>query len=138
MLDNPAAVAREVHAELKAQDRLQQEAFFVVGLDTRNGLRAMRMICVGTLDRCPTHPREVFTAALKMGGVARIILAHNHPSGDPSPSPQDITLTRAMVEAGRVLGIAVLDHIVVGTDDAEDACVRWHSLRESGMVEFDG
>ena len=72
------------------------------------------------------HPREVFKAAL-LANAASIVLAHNHPSGDPAPSPDDVALTRRLVDAGRLLGVEVLDHIVIGEG-------RYVSVRELGWL----
>ena len=79
----------------------------------------------GTVDMVPVRPAEVFKEAVRVNAAA-ILLAHNHPSGDPSPSPQDIELTETVVLAGKLLGVALLDHIVVGQQ-------VWISLRERGM-----
>jgi DNA repair protein RadC len=76
------------------------------------------------------HPREVFRAAI-LDGAGAIILAHNHPSGDPTPSSEDIRITRQLVEAGKILDIEVLDHVVVGRGERP-----FLSLRESGLVSF--
>jgi DNA repair protein RadC len=80
----------------------------------------------GTLDSTVVHPREVFKTAL-LANAAAVIVAHNHPSGDPSPSADDIALTRRLTQAGNIIGIPVLDHLVIG--------VRSHfSLREAGLL----
>jgi DNA repair protein RadC len=71
------------------------------------------------------HPREVFSEAIRHG-AASLIVAHNHPSGDPSPSPEDIAVTKRLAEAGELLGIEILDHIVLGDN-------RWVSLKEKGL-----
>ena len=89
----------------------------------------------GLLDTSPVHPREVFAKAIRHAAAA-VILAHNHPSGDPSPSPEDLRVTRQLVDASRILGIRVLDHVIVGR---ETATHPGHlSLREKGLVSFDG
>jgi DNA repair protein RadC len=80
----------------------------------------------GTLDATLVHPREVFKAAL-LSNAASIILTHNHPSGDPTPSPDDHQLTRRLVDAGRLIGVEVLDHIIVGDG-------RYFSFREGGRL----
>lgn len=100
-----------------------EERFGVLLLDTKH--RAIRAVPLsrGTLDASLVHPREVFRAAADHAAAA-VVLFHNHPSGDPAPSVDDVHLTRRLVEAGELMGIAVLDHVVLG-----DAC--WHSLRES-------
>jgi DNA repair protein RadC len=80
----------------------------------------------GTLDATLVHPREVFKAAL-LANAATIVLAHNHPSGNPAPSPDDMALTRRLIDAGRLLGVDVLDHIVIGDG-------RYVSFRERGWL----
>ncbi|MBC7344404.1 MAG: DNA repair protein RadC, partial [Clostridia bacterium] len=92
---------------------LDREQFRIMTLNTKNRLLGIDVVSVGSLDSSPVHPREVFKVALKRN-AASIILVHNHPSGDPTPSPEDISITRRLVEAGMILGIGVLDHIIVG------------------------
>ena len=86
-------------------------------LDTKNGVIDTHRITVGTLDASLVHPREVFRAAIK-DAASSIILVHNHPSGDPTPSGADIDVTNRLTESGKLLGIDVLDHIVLGHDNA--------------------
>jgi len=88
---------------------------------------AYHLVSRGTLDACLVHAREVFRAAIA-GGAAAIIVAHNHPSGDPAPSADDCTLTRRLSEGGELLGIPVLDHVVLGRDG------RYSSFRELGLL----
>lgn len=106
----PADVFRRVGPRLRD---LRQEEFHALLLNTRH--RVIREVPVtrGILDASLIHPREVFRAAV-VEGAAGVILVHNHPSGDPTPSPEDRAVTRQLVEAGRALGIPVLDHVVVG------------------------
>ncbi len=93
------------------QDR-ETEQFHIVFLDRRNTVIADERQTAGTIDRAPVYPREVVRRALALGASA-IILVHNHPSGDPTPSRQDIAVTKDVIEAGRALGIEVRDHIVI-------------------------
>jgi len=90
----------------------RQEQFHIVTLDTKHKPIQTHCITIGTLDASLVHPREVFRPAIRDAASA-IVLVHNHPSGDPTPSRQDFCVTDQLTEAGRVLGIAVLDHIVV-------------------------
>ena len=115
---------------------LRQEVFWTLLLDTRNRLIGHpEEVSRGLLDTSPVHPREVFAKAIRHAAAA-VILAHNHPSGDPSPSPEDLRVTRQLVDASRILGIRVLDHVIVGR---ETATHPGHlSLREKGLVSFDG
>ena len=103
----------------------RQEEFHIVTLDTKNQVIDTHQITVGTLDASLVHPREVFRPAIK-DAAASVILVHNHPSGDPTPSRADIEVTRKIESAGKLLDIDVLDHIVLGRESAI-------SIRESGL-----
>jgi DNA repair protein RadC len=89
------------------------EQFGLILLDTKHRVLRTAIVSVGTVDTSVVHPREVFREAAT-GGAAAILLFHNHPSGDPAPSPDDLRLTRRMMAAGQVMGIDVLDHIILG------------------------
>ena len=101
------------------------ERFGVVMLDTRHRLIRTLLVSVGTADTSLARPREVFREAT-IAGAAALVLFHNHPSGDPTPSPEDVRITRHLVEGGRTLDIEVLDHVIIGR-------ARWVSLRERGL-----
>jgi DNA repair protein RadC len=92
-----------------------REAFRILFLDKRNGLIADEVQGVGTVDHTPVYPREVVKRALELSATA-VILVHNHPSGDPTPSTADITMTKQIVDIAKPLGITVHDHIIVGRD----------------------
>ena len=92
-----------------------KEQFRILFLDKRNQLIADEVQQTGTVDHTPVYPREVVKRALELSATA-IILVHNHPSGDPTPSRADIQMTQAIVEVAKPLGIAVHDHIIVGKD----------------------
>jgi DNA repair protein RadC len=109
------AYCREQFARL-AGDGSQEECH-VVSLDTKHQVMGTHRIAVGALDGSRVQPREVFRPAIK-DAAAAILLVHNHPSGDPTPSPEDLAFTRRMEEAGTGLGIEVLDHIIVARDGA--------------------
>lgn len=102
----------------------RRESFWVLLLDTKHRLKRMEKISEGTLSMTPVHPREAFSPAVRESASA-VIFVHNHPSGDPEPSPEDWSLTSRLVECGTLLGVRVLDHIVTG-DHA------YVSLRERG------
>jgi DNA repair protein RadC len=121
---------------LKEQSRtLDKEVFWVLPLDAKNRMKSPPLeITSGILDASLVHPREVFAPAIRLG-CAAVILAHNHPSGDPSPSAEDIRITRQIVEAGRIVDINVLDHVILGKPD-DDASRAFTSLKESGLVKF--
>jgi DNA repair protein RadC len=102
---------------------LQQEVFFVIGLDIRNGLIDIVEVARGTVASVEVHPREVFRPLIRMA-AAGVVLVHNHPSGDPTPSFEDVELTRRMQAVGELLGIPVVDHVVV-TDRAYRSVREW-------------
>jgi len=106
-------------------ERLDQEELWILLLSTRNRITHEVMLYRGTVDLIPVRPAEVFKEAIRINAAA-VLLAHNHPSGEPSPSPQDVQLTETVVQAGVLLGIPVLDHIVVGQQ-------AWASLAERGL-----
>lgn len=95
----------------------KQEEFHIVTLNTKNHVIDSHCITVGTLDSSLVHPREVFRPAIR-DAAASILLVHNHPSGDPTPSPQDHSVTERLTKAGEIVGINVLDHIVLGFPDS--------------------
>ena len=103
----------------------RREHFVVLLLDTRNGVMRTRTVSIGDLSSSIVHPREVFQEAIRHG-AASLIVAHNHPSGDPTPSPEDGAVTKRLAEAGQLLGIELLDHIILGDG-------RFVSLKEKGM-----
>lgn len=105
---------------------LAREEFRVLLLNTRNQVLAARTISTGTLNASLVHPREVFREAIARASNS-LICAHNHPSGDPTPSEDDLALTRRLVEAGRLIDIEVLDHVIIGDG-------RSVSLREKGLM----
>ncbi|MDX9866581.1 MAG: DNA repair protein RadC [Kiritimatiellia bacterium] len=114
---------------------LQQEIFWTLLLDTKSRLIGQPVeTSRGLLDSSPVHPREVFNKAVRYS-AASMILAHNHPSGDPVPSKEDIEITRRLVEAARILGIRVVDHLIVGKPSA--ASPGYVSLRERNLVAFE-
>ena len=127
------------------------ESFYVLPLDKRRrlcGVVGRARVSLGTADRTVVTPRDVFREAIRVD-ACYVVLAHNHPSGDPTPSASDLRLTADIVDAGRVLGIGVLDHVIVGdipsqlrpdgaldTDGCLDAVPRFRSIRASGEVDF--
>lgn len=119
----PADVYDLMGLELGRQDR---EQFAVLLLDVRHRLIRICSVAVGNLTHVPAHPREVFKPAVQHS-AASVVLVHNHPSGDPQPSHDDVQLTRRLAAAGEVLGIEVLDHVVIGHG-------RYASLREMGLM----
>jgi DNA repair protein RadC len=113
---------------------LNQEMFWVLPLDARNRLKSQPvLVSQGLLNASLVHPREVFAEPL-MQRSAAVVLAHNHPSGDPTPSAEDLSITRQLVEAGKLLDLRVLDHVVLGRGG--DGTPAFLSLREEGLVAF--
>jgi DNA repair protein RadC len=112
----PLRTMSEVVARLDDVRAKQQEYLVALSLDGGQRLIAQRIITIGTLDTVLAHPREVFADAL-MDRAASVIVAHNHPSGETTPSPQDISLTQQLVAAGQLLGVTLRDHIIVTKTD---------------------
>ncbi|WP_241654720.1 RadC family protein [Sporolactobacillus shoreae] len=105
----------------------QQECFDAIYLTTKNAVISRKNIFKGTLNSSIVHPREVFKEAVRLSAAA-VVVAHNHPSGDPTPSREDIDVTRRLVSTGKMLGIDLLDHIVIGDES------NYVSLKEKGYV----
>lgn len=105
---------------------LKQEHFIALYLNTKNQIINEHLVSKGTLNASLVHPREVFNPAVKASANS-VILVHNHPSGDPTPSKEDETVTKNLVDAGELLGISILDHIVIGNNE-------FISLRETGII----
>lgn len=105
---------------------VDREHFVVLMLDTKNQIIGINTVAIGILNSCPVHPREVFKPAI-VAGANGVILVHNHPSGELTPSQDDLLLTKRLQEAGSILGIKVIDHIILG-----DEC--YLSLKERGQI----
>jgi len=128
------ASPEEIADELKDLQTAAQEQFIVLTFNTKHRLIQRHMVSLGTLNSALVHVREVFRPAF-MDAAAHIVVAHNHPSGDPAPSAQDIKITNKLIEAGKLLEIGVLDHVIIGRP-LEGRTDFFLSLRESGMVTF--
>lgn len=122
-----------VNKDCQDMAQMAQEAFCIITLNTKNKKICRHLITLGVVDASLIHPREVFRTAIS-DGAAGIILVHNHPSGDPAPSAEDMRITRQLVEAGKIIGIRVLDHVVIGRERTDRP--GFFSLRESGLVDF--
>jgi DNA repair protein RadC len=122
VIQSPADAAALVQYEMSA---LEQEHLRVINLDTRNRVINIEKLYIGSLNASTVRVGELFRPAIARN-AASIIVLHNHPSGDPTPSPEDVALTRSIVQAGKLLDIAVLDHLVIGQG-------RWVSLKERGL-----
>jgi DNA repair protein RadC len=103
-------------AELLLEEMMyeKRELFMTVNLNSKMQVESKSVISIGNLDSAPVHPREVFGPAIRRGAAA-VVVAHNHPSGDPSPSPQDIEVTERLISASKILGIRLIDHVIVGS-----------------------
>lgn len=108
-------------------DELDREQLIVVSLDTKNQPTSINVASIGSLNSSIVHPREVFKVAI-LSNANSIIIAHNHPSGDPTPSKEDISITQRLKEAGKLIGIDLIDHIIIGEEK------RFISLKEKGLV----
>jgi DNA repair protein RadC len=121
IVKSPENVLNEVRSRLKGR---KKEHFLTLFLDTRNQVLGVASVSVGSLDSSLAHPREVFKEAIS-ANAASVIFVHNHPSGDPQPSEDDIKLTRRLVEAGNIVGIEVLDHVIV----ADKVCASLKGMK---------
>ena len=111
-IEGPEDVARYASPLLRFE---QKEHFLVMLLDVRNRVLAMPTISIGSLTASVAHPREIFREAIRYS-AANLILIHNHPSGDPTPSGEDVRITKQMMKAGEIMGIPVLDHVIIAGD----------------------
>ena len=107
---------KEIASELKNIKNIKKEYFYLFCLDSRNKVIKKELVSVGTLNSSLVHPREVFEPAIR-NLSAQIVIAHNHPSGDPNPSEEDLNITTKLVKAGELLGINILDHIILSKDN---------------------
>lgn len=123
-VDSPIVVVELLMEQMRY---LKKEHFKVVLLDTKNQIISIEEISVGSLNASIVHPREVFNVAIRKSANS-IILVHNHPSGDPTPSKEDIDITHRLVEAGDIIGIRVLDHIIIGDN-------KYVSLNEKNIMQ---
>jgi DNA repair protein RadC len=115
-------VARGIYAPLDAD----KEHFLVLALNNKNRVNGFKVISTGSLTASLIHPREVWRAAFHLCAAA-VVFVHNHPSGEPAPSPEDLDITRRLKETGDLLGIRVLDHVVLGAD-------RFYSFSDKGLL----
>ena len=129
-LDSPAKVWARLEPLTVG---LAVEKCWVLSLNRRNRLLGLQEVSSGTATSSLLHPREVFRIALKHAAPAAIV-AHNHPSGDPAPSHADRAVTRQLTEAGRILGVELLDHVIIGRPEADGAGKGWFSFGEAGLI----
>jgi len=122
-INNPEAVVKVVRSGIRDKAK---EHFKLILLNPRNKIIGISTVSVGTLNASLVHPREVFKDAI-VHSAASVVLAHNHPSGDPEPSEDDLKITKKLVDCGKILGIEVLDHIVIGKN-------HFLSFKERGWI----
>jgi DNA repair protein RadC len=115
--------AADIFNQVLDMQNLPNEIFAMICLNTKNKVAGLHIISIGNLNGAIVHPREIFKAAM-LNNSAAIIVGHNHPSGDTTPSREDIQITKRLIEAGEILGIEVLDHIIIGEG--------FRSLRDTG------
>jgi DNA repair protein RadC len=125
--DDAAAIVRDALARDDGTLDEDKEHFYVIGLNGSNRVRFVDLVSLGTLSASLVHPREIFRRAI-IEGLHSVIIAHNHPSGKSDPSPEDRAVTRQVSEAGKLLGIPLLDHVIVAGPDAE------YSFAKEGLI----
>jgi len=122
-ITNPETVIKAVRASIKDKAK---EHFKLIILDSRNKILTITNVSIGTLNANLTHPREIFKDAITHN-AASVVLVHNHPSGDPEPSEDDLKITKQLTEAGKIMGIEVVDHIIIGQE-------KYLSFKEKKLI----
>ena len=122
-IKDPESVIKAIRASIRDKAK---EHFKLILLNTRNKIIGISTISIGTLNTSLVHPREVFKEAILHNAMS-VVLAHNHPSGDPEPSEDDLTITRRLVEAGKILGVEVIDHIIISKNG-------FFSFKDKGLM----
>jgi DNA repair protein RadC len=128
-INNPQAMCDILTKVIKSESEIDQdkEHFWVIGLTTKNTVKYLELVSLGILDASLVHPREVYRHAI-CSGVCSIVVAHNHPSGNLEASDNDLRVTRRLMEAGKVIGIELLDHIII------DGQGNYNSLKQKGII----
>lgn len=128
VIDSPETMYEFMKYALLIEDEVDRdkEHFWVVHLNARSTIKQMELVSMGTLTASLVHPREVFTRAIALRSTS-LVLGHNHPSGETKPSDQDIVLTNRLVEAGEILGINIVDHLIISLDG-------FTSFKERGLI----
>lgn len=130
-LNQPQQIADYLRSAF--EEHAMQEAFYCVYLDRKNHPLGRHLITLGTVNSTLVGPREVFRGAI-LAGASAMVVAHNHPSGDPTPSQSDVRVTKVLREAAKILEIELIDHVIVGDAKADPSGAGYHSFRESGML----
>ncbi len=132
VIRTPADVAALLGPKVRT---LELEVFWVLHLNTKNVAKGKpKAVTQGLLNASLVHPREIFREAVRSAAAA-VVLAHNHPSGDPTPSAEDVRITRQLIDAGKIMDIKVLDHVVLGRP-GDDSGRAFTSMREEGLIAF--
>lgn len=128
-ITNGGQVVRILRNILDTESQIDQdkEHFWSFGLDVKNRVKYVELVSLGTLNNSIVHSRETFRLAI-LKGVSSIIVAHNHPSGDPTPSKDDIAVTEKLRKSGEIIGIKLLDHIIIGKEN-------FVSMLDSGLMQ---
>lgn len=135
MLNSPADIVS--YLQRTFDEYPAQEQFVVVPLSRKLHPVDKFRVALGTLTSCPVHPREVFKPAI-LAGADSLVVAHNHPSGDPSPGKMDSETTKRLFKAGQLLGIELTDHVIVGQKSTDPNGVGYFSFHESGKLSLYG
>jgi len=128
-IKDPQKVTMIFRAILETENKIDQEKehFWTVGLNARNGIKYIELVSLGTLNASLVHPREVFRMAI-LEGIGSLIIVHNHPSGDPDPSEDDLTIIQRLKKAGEIIGIKITDSIIVTLNG------KHYSWQEKGLL----
>lgn len=118
---------KDIADYMQNMEHLEQEEFKIIMLNTKNKIIGQQMISRGTVNATLVAPREIFNPAIKAMATT-IILVHNHPSGDPSPSQEDFNMTKRIIKVGKIVGIHVIDHVIIGKN-------QYYSMKESGFID---
>jgi DNA repair protein RadC len=128
-LNNSQEAQSLIQSLIKTQGQPDREQFCVILLNAKNAVMGLNIVSTGDLSSAKVHPREVLKPAI-LSNSAAMILSHNHPSGDLSPSPEDIAITARIVQAAKIMGITVHEHIIISMDDDS-----YYSLADSGLIK---
>ena len=129
----PESITDIMQAILEREDEIDKdkEHFWSIGLDTRNKIKYIELVSLGTLNDSLIHPRETFRLAV-MKGVASIIVCHNHPSGELTPSEDDLAITQRLIKSGEILSINLLDHLII--TKKKPGYKQYYSWKEEGLI----
>lgn len=130
----PVRTPADTYNQCRQLQHLDQETFAVLLLNGRHNMISNEIICIGLVNSTLIHSREFYRRAIMMNACS-VIAVHNHPSGDPSPSSEDLKITKKLVEAGNIIDIKLIDHVIIGKE-FDNGQLPYFSIRENGLVEF--